>query len=52
VRVRREPGGGWAVASRKLGEKGSGEEEVYDAVVVCSGHALSPMGLPLRPVSH
>lgn len=42
VRVRREDGGGWAVTSRKLGEKGSGEEEVYDAVVVCNGHYTEP----------
>ncbi|KAK3157090.1 hypothetical protein QOZ80_2AG0116030 [Eleusine coracana subsp. coracana] len=42
LRVRREPGVGWAVASRKLGEKGSGEEEVYDAVVVCNGHYTEP----------
>jgi hypothetical protein len=35
VRIRREPGSEWAVALRKLGEKGSSEEEVYDAVVDC-----------------
>jgi aliphatic glucosinolate S-oxygenase len=38
VRVRREPGGGWSVASRKLGE----EEQVYDAIVVCTGHYTEP----------
>ncbi|XP_062201165.1 flavin-containing monooxygenase FMO GS-OX-like 3 isoform X2 [Phragmites australis] len=42
VSVRRDPGGSWAVTSRKLGEKGSGEEEVYDAVVVCNGHYTEP----------
>ncbi|GJN20072.1 hypothetical protein PR202_gb07399 [Eleusine coracana subsp. coracana] len=42
LRIRREPGVGWAVASKKLGEKGSGEEEVYDAVVVCNGHYTEP----------
>ncbi|TVU31749.1 hypothetical protein EJB05_23447, partial [Eragrostis curvula] len=42
VRVRRKHGGKWAVASRKLGDKGSGEEEVYDAVVVCNGHYTEP----------
>jgi cation diffusion facilitator CzcD-associated flavoprotein CzcO len=42
VRVRRDPGGGWAVASRKLGEKRSSEEEVYDAVIVCNGHYTEP----------
>ncbi|KAL6642724.1 hypothetical protein ACP70R_020905 [Stipagrostis hirtigluma subsp. patula] len=42
VSVRREHGGRWAVTSRKLGEKGSGEEEVYDAVVVCNGHYTEP----------
>ncbi|EER91959.1 hypothetical protein BDA96_01G295400 [Sorghum bicolor] len=42
--VRREDGGGgrWAVTSRKLGEKGSGQEEFYDAVVVCNGHYTEP----------
>jgi len=25
-----------------LGDKGSGEEEVYDAVVVCNGHYTEP----------
>ncbi|CAD6204446.1 unnamed protein product [Miscanthus lutarioriparius] len=41
--VRREDDGGrWAVTSRKLGEKGSGEEEFYDAVVVCNGHYTEP----------
>jgi hypothetical protein len=42
VRIRREPGSGWAVALMKLGEKGSGEEEVYNAVVVCIGHYMEP----------
>ncbi|TVU31760.1 hypothetical protein EJB05_23460, partial [Eragrostis curvula] len=42
LRVRREHDGKWAVASRKLGDKGSGEEEVYDAVVVCNGHYTEP----------
>lgn len=38
-----EDGGGrWAVTSRKLGEKGSGREEFYDAVVVCNGHYTVP----------
>ncbi|XP_066377051.1 flavin-containing monooxygenase FMO GS-OX-like 2 isoform X1 [Miscanthus floridulus] len=41
--VRREDDGGrWAVTSRKLGEKGSGEEEFYDAVMVCNGHYTEP----------
>jgi len=40
--VRREDGGRWAVTSRKLGEKGSGDEEFYDAVVVCNGHYTEP----------
>uniref|UniRef100_A0A804LN40 Flavin-containing monooxygenase n=1 Tax=Zea mays TaxID=4577 RepID=A0A804LN40_MAIZE len=35
-------GGRWAVTSRKLGDKGSGEEEFYDAVVVCNGHYTEP----------
>jgi len=30
------------VTSRKLGDKGSGEEEFYDAVVVCNGHYTEP----------
>ncbi|KAF8697878.1 hypothetical protein HU200_035371 [Digitaria exilis] len=42
LRVRRVDRGGWAVTSRKLGDKGSGEEEVYDAVVVCNGHYTEP----------
>uniref|UniRef100_A0A0A9DX06 Flavin-containing monooxygenase n=1 Tax=Arundo donax TaxID=35708 RepID=A0A0A9DX06_ARUDO len=42
VSVRREDGGRWAVTSRKLGEKGSGEVEVYDAVVICNGHYTEP----------
>ncbi|WVZ65033.1 hypothetical protein U9M48_014462 [Paspalum notatum var. saurae] len=42
VSVRREDAGRWAVTSRKLGDKGSGEEEVYDAVVVCNGHYTVP----------
>ncbi|CAN6305923.1 unnamed protein product [Urochloa humidicola] len=42
--VRREGRGKWAVTSRKLGDKGSGEEEeeVYDGVVVCNGHYTEP----------
>ena len=41
--VRREDDGGrWAVTSRKLGEKGSSDEEFYDAVVVCNGHYTEP----------
>ncbi|CAN6288828.1 unnamed protein product [Urochloa humidicola] len=40
--VRRDGHGRWAVTSRKLGDKGSGEEEVYDAVVVCNGHYTEP----------
>ncbi|KAI5017926.1 hypothetical protein ZWY2020_042814 [Hordeum vulgare] len=42
VGVRRVAGGRWAVTSRKLGEKGEQEEEVYDAVVVCNGHYSEP----------
>ncbi|XP_047093819.1 flavin-containing monooxygenase FMO GS-OX-like 4 [Lolium rigidum] len=42
VGVRREAGGRWAVTSRKLGEKGEQDEEVYDAVVVCNGHYSEP----------
>jgi cation diffusion facilitator CzcD-associated flavoprotein CzcO len=42
VGVRREAGGRWAVTSRKLGEKGELDEEVYDAVVVCNGHYTEP----------
>jgi len=42
VRVCRWNDGRWAVTSRKLGEKGSGEEEFYDAVVVCNGHYTEP----------
>uniref|UniRef100_A0ACD5TIJ2 Uncharacterized protein n=1 Tax=Avena sativa TaxID=4498 RepID=A0ACD5TIJ2_AVESA len=42
VGVRREAGGRWAVTSRKLGEKGEQDEEVYDAVVVCNGHYTEP----------
>lgn len=42
VGVRREAGGRWAVTSRKLGEKGEQDEELYDAVVVCNGHYSEP----------
>ncbi|KAK8445484.1 hypothetical protein SEVIR_9G334600v4 [Setaria viridis] len=42
LRVRREGRGKWEVTSRKLGDKGSGQEEVYDAVVVCNGHYTEP----------
>ena len=44
VRVCRWNDGRWAVTSRKLGEKGSGagEEEFYDAIVVCNGHYTEP----------
>ncbi|KQJ97746.1 hypothetical protein BRADI_3g32990v3 [Brachypodium distachyon] len=42
VGVRREASGRWAVTSKKLGEKGELDEEIYDAVVVCNGHYTEP----------